>query len=101
MLKLVDTKYHVEYTSRFKNEFKKILKQGKDENKFLEVLGFIANGKKLPSKYKNHKLVDNKIFKKCYECHIEPDWLLVYQYKDKELVLLLFATGNHSNLFNK
>ena len=99
MFDLENTKYHVQYTSRFKKEFKKVLKQGKDENLFLEVLNSIANGKELAEKYKNHKLINDRTFKECYECHIQPDWLLVYQ--DNELVLLLFATGSHSDLFNK
>ena len=101
MFDLEKTKYHVQYTSRFKKEFKKVLKQGKDENLFLEVLNVIANGKELAEKYKNHKLINDKIFKECYECHIQPDWLLVYKVQDNELVLLLFATGSHSDLFNK
>ncbi|MBD9098989.1 type II toxin-antitoxin system YafQ family toxin [bacterium] len=98
---LKNTKYQVQYTSRFKKEFKKIIKQGKDEIKFLEVLNIIANGGNLELKYKNHKLVNDKIFKDCNECHIEPDWLLVYKYQDDKLILLLFATGSHSDLFNK
>ena len=101
MFDLENTKYNVQYTSRFKKEFKKILKQGKDENLFLEVLSVIANGKELDEKYKNHKLINDKTFKECYECHIQPDWLLVYKMRDNELVLLLFATGSHSELFNK
>ena len=51
MFDLENTKYHVQYTSRFKKEFKKVLKQGKDENLFLEVLNSIANGKELAEKY--------------------------------------------------
>lgn len=98
---LKNTKYQVQYTSRFKKEFKKIIKQGKDEIKFLEVLNIIANGGNLEQKYKNHKLVNDKIFKDCNECYIEPDWLLVYKYQDDKLILLLFATGRHSDLFNK
>ena len=101
MFDLKNTKYQVQYTSRFKKEFKKILKQGKDEIKFLEVLNIIANGGNLEPKYKNHKLVNDKIFKDCNECHIEPAWLLVYKYQDDKLILLLFATGSHSDLFNK
>lgn len=101
MFNLENTKYHVQYTSRFKKEYKKVLKQGKDENKFLEVLNIIANGQKLEPKYKNHKLVDDKVFKNCNELHIEPDWLLIYKYKNEKLVLLLFATGSHSDLLNK
>ena len=115
MSDLENTKYNVQFTSRFKKEFKKMLKQGKDENLFLEVLNVIANGGKLAEKYKidvnceqnvvniyeNHKLVNDKVFNECYECHIQPDWLLVYKLQDNKLVLLLFATGSHSDLFNK
>lgn len=101
MFNLENTKYHVQYTSRFKKEFKKILKQGKDEKLFLEVLNVIANGEELEEKYRNHKLINDKTFKECYECHIHPDWLLVYKVQDNDLVLLLFATGSHSDLFNK
>lgn len=96
-----NTKYQVQYTKRFKKEFKKVLKQGKDENKFLEVLSYIANGKELDISYKNHKLVNDKTFKDCQECHITPDWLLVYKVHENKLILLLFATGSHSDLFKK
>lgn len=99
MLNLQNTKYEVKFTSQFKKDFKRILKQGKDENKFLDVIKVLANGQALDSKYKNHNLVNNKIYKDCYECHIEPDWLLVYQMEDEMLILLLFATGSHSELF--
>lgn len=101
MIDLKNTRYNVQFTSRFKKEFKKVLKQGKDENLFLEVLGVIANGGELAEKYKNHKLINDKTFKDCYECHIQPDWLLVYKVQNNELVLLLFATGSHSDLFRK
>ena len=101
MLNLKNTKYNVQYTSRFKKDFKKVLKQGKDEQLFLNVLDFIANGKELPEKYRNHRLINDKVFKGCNECHIQPDWLLVYKIQNDDLVLLLFATGSHSELFNK
>ena len=84
-----------------KKEFKKILKQGKDENKLLELLNLLANDIELEQKYRNHKLINDKTFKDCFECHIEPDWLLIYKFHNDELVLLLFATGSHSDLFNK
>ena len=53
----------------------------------------------LEPKYRNHNLIDNKYFKHCMECHIEPDWLLIYQYIDNELILLLVNIGSHSDLF--
>ncbi len=94
-------KYRIEYTSNFKKQYKKIKKQGKNLNDLYEVIEKLANGKELDPKYKNHKLVNDKIFKDCNECHISPDWLLIYKIQDDELVLLLFSTGSHSDLFYK
>lgn len=84
-----------------KNNIKKIQKQGKDLSKLYDVVEKLANGKELDSKYKNHSLINDKNFKDCMECHITPDWLLIYKIQDSELILLLFATGSHSDLFNK
>ena len=75
--KFEKSKYDIEITSRFKKDYKKIRKQHKDINKLIEVLEVLANGEELDPKYKNHKLIDDKTFKNCNECHIEPDWLLV------------------------
>mgnify|MGYP004547780705 FL=1 len=99
--KFDNAKYDIEITSKFKSDYKKIRKQNKDINKLIEVLEVLANGEELPEKYKNHKLINDKFFKECWECHIQPDWLLVYKIQDNELVLLLFATGSHSDLFGK
>lgn len=96
---ITNTKYQVKFTKSFKKQFKKILKQGKDQKKLLEVLKYIANGKELDPKYKNHKLINDKKYNNCYECHIESDWLLVYKIEENELILLLFATGSHVELF--
>ena len=92
-------KYQIKYTSDFKINYKKIKKQGKDVKKLKYVISKLANGEELEEKYKNHLLANSKYYKNCGECHIEPDWLLVYQYIDNELVLLLVATGSHSELF--
>ena len=94
-------KYIVDYTSNFKKQHKKMEKQGKDLSKLYDIIEKLANKEELDPKYKDHILIDNKYFKDCRECHIEPDWLLVYKYQDKKLILLLFATGSHSELFNK
>ncbi len=100
MLDLKNTKYEVQYTSLFKKQYKKVLKQGKDKEKFLKILGILANGESLEEKYKDHALVDNKYFKNCRECHIEPDWLLVYKYIENELILFLVQTGSHSEVLD-
>ena len=101
MMGLENTKYEVEGTSKFKKQVKKIVKQGKDINKLIEVLNVLSNGEELEEKYKNHNLVNNKYYKDCMECHIETDWLLVYKYNNDELILFLIGTGLHSDLFNK
>lgn len=92
-------KYQLRYTNDFKKNYKKIKKQGKDVRKLKVVISKLANGLQLEEKYKNHILTDSKHYKNCGECHIEPDWLLVYQYIDNELILVLVATGSHSELF--
>ena len=95
----LDTKYHIDYTIKFKKQLKKILKQGYDVDKLLKVVMKLANLQELDCRYKNHKINNDKYYKDCYECHIEPNWLLIYKYVDDKLILLLFATGSHSSLF--
>lgn len=93
--------YTVNFTNKFKKSLKKILKQGKNLDKLLDIVDRLANKEELELRYKNHKLVDDKYYKDCFECHIEPDWLLVYQYNENELILLLINTGSHSEVLNK
>lgn len=89
----------IKTTKEFDKHLRKIAKQGKDLNKLKKIVNTLACGGTLEAKYRNHKLRDNKYFKNCYECHIEADWLLVYQYLDNKLILLLVNTGSHSELF--
>ena len=100
MIELITkVKYKIKYTSDFKKNYKKIKKQGKDVEKLKYVIDRLANGLELEEKYKNHILNDSKYYKNCGECHVEPDWLLVYKYMYDELILVLVATGSHSELF--
>lgn len=92
-------RFTVDFTKNFKKEYKRVMKQGKDISKLNIVISKIASGEILEEKYKDHKLYDNKKFKNCRECHIEPDWLLVYKIDDMQLILLLVETGSHSELF--
>lgn len=55
----------------------------------------------LPAKYRDHQLTNSKEYKDVRECHIEPDWLLIYRVKDEVLILELSRTGSHSDLFNE
>lgn len=95
----LDTKYKIDFTSNFKKQLKKIIKQNKDINELLEVITKLANLENLDSKYRNHNLINDKTYKDCSECHIKPDWLLIYKYVDDKLVLVLFTIGSHSELF--
>lgn len=92
-------KYEVVGTSAFKKELKLIKKRHKDLERLRIVVNKLSNGEILDEKYRDHSLVDNKRFKDCRECHIGPDWLLVYRINNDELILLLVETGSHSDLF--
>ena len=93
-------KYKIKYSKNFKKQLKKVIKQGKNIDKLLNVVEILSKGEILDIKYKDHILFDNKYYRNCRECHIEPDWLLVYNYNNDELILYLVETGSHSDLFN-
>jgi mRNA interferase YafQ len=84
-------------TTGFKHNYKKALKQRKKIEKLDEIIRKLSAEIPLDIKHKNHKLVGNYVGK--WECHIEPDWLLVYEIINNRLVL--HATGSHSELFSK
>ena len=91
------TKYRIERTSRFKKDYKLIQKRGYDIRLLQEVVAILAKGEPLPEKYLDHPLKSN--YKGCRECHITPDWLLVYEVFESTLTLYLMRTGTHSDLF--
>lgn len=86
-------------SSIFKKQLKKIIKQGKNIDKLKYVIDKLSKMESLDAKYKDHKLWNNKYYNNCRECHIEPDWLLIYKYLDNNLLLYLVSTGSHSDLF--
>lgn len=92
-------KYNVVYSTKFKKALKKLIKQGKDINELFDIIDKLAKEEDLNLKYKNHNLVNDKYYKDCNECHINPDWLLIYRYNKDKLLLLLIDTGSHSELF--
>ena len=92
-------KYAVKFTNQFKKDLKLAKKQNKDLDKLFEVVNILASGGTLDASYRDHDLSGN--YKGTRECHIEPDWLLVYEIRDEVLVLLLYRLGTHSELFNK
>ncbi|MDR1800615.1 MAG: type II toxin-antitoxin system YafQ family toxin [Lachnospiraceae bacterium] len=85
------------YSSQFKKDFKTVEKRGYDISLFEEVLVMLVNEQPLPEKYRDHLLAGN--FKGHRECHITPDWLLVYKIEKKILTLSLTRTGTHSDIF--
>ena len=89
----------IKRTSQFKKDYKKAIKQGCNEDDFKEVLKYLVNQEPLPKKYCDHKLTNSKEYKNVRECHIWPDWLLVYRVYKSELILELIRTGSHSELF--
>lgn len=90
-------KYKIKTTKKFEKDLKLTAKRGYKIELLKEVVDKLANGIELEPKYKNHNLVGNwKGFK---ECHISPDWLLIYLIEDDVLVLTLTRTGTHSDLF--
>lgn len=80
-----------------KRNAKLMRKRGKDMAKLTAVLNMLASGNSLPPKFNDHQLSGK--LKDFRECHIEPDWLLLYQYHDDVLVLTATATGTHADLF--
>lgn len=89
-------KYIIKPTNQFKKDFKRIKKQNKDLNILKKVIDMLANDEILPDKYRDHLLIGN--YKGKHECHLEPDWLLIYEYLEDELILFLTRTGSHSDL---
>jgi mRNA interferase YafQ len=87
----------IKYESTFKKDFKRIVKRGYDVRLLEEVIEILASGKTLPEKYRDHNLSGE--FSDCRECHITPDWLLIYKISNDELILYLTRTGTHSDLF--
>ena len=93
------TKYTVKTTSQFKKDFKLAMKRGLNIDLLEIVIATLALGEPLPDKNKDHALTGNWIGHR--ECHILPDWLLIYRIEDDVLVLTLARTGTHSDLFDK
>jgi mRNA interferase YafQ len=89
----------IKYTSRMKHDAKLMLKRGKDMAKLAQTLDLLAARGELPEKLRDHQLTGK--LRDFRECHIEPDWLLMYQIIENELILLATATGTHADLFGE
>ncbi len=87
----------IRYSSKFKKDFKIIVKRGYDIKLLEEVLNLLCKEQILPHKYLDHALIGNYAGHR--ECHIAPDWLLIYKIENDILTLSLTRTGTHSDLF--
>jgi mRNA interferase YafQ len=90
-------KYAVRQTTKFRKDLKKMLKRGADRTKLSVVVKMLAQGKPLPPQYLDHALTGDMAGTR--DCHITPDWILLYRIENDVLVLTLTRTGTHADLF--
>lgn len=93
------SRYIVKVTSLFRKDYKRAMKRGLNVTLLEHVVGELANGRPLPVKNKDHALTGE--WAGYRECHVQPDWLLVYCIEDDVLVLTLTRTGTHSDIFGR
>ncbi len=89
----------LEYTGEFKKDYKRAVKRGCNPAKLQEVVSFLCRGIPLPPACRDHALVNSRNYKNMRECHLEPDWLLIYKVEPHALILRMIRTGTHSDLF--
>jgi mRNA interferase YafQ len=89
--------YKIKTTNRFEKDAVKCIKRKYNFSLLEKVVDLLEIEGKLPPKYKSHILSGN--FDDCWECHIRPDWLLIWQQNNDEKIIVLIATGTHSDLF--
>ncbi len=89
--------YIIKPTSKFQRDLKRVFKRGYNISLLTDIIKKLAVGEQLPQKYKDHALTGD--YKGCRECHITPDWLLVYEISGSDLILYLTRTGSHSDLY--
>lgn len=87
----------VKFTTQFKKDVKLAKKQNKPIDEMFDVIEKLANGITLEAKYRDHALTGK--YSGYRECHLEPNWLLVYAIKNEVLTLVLYRLGSHSELF--
>jgi mRNA interferase YafQ len=85
------------WTSQFKKDYKTAMRRNLDIGLLDGVIRMLAAQERLPPKYQDHGLAGN--FKDYRECHIQPDWLLIYRINERDLILTLARTGSHGDLF--
>ena len=91
----------IEFTGQFKKDYKLAIRRGCDPQDLTTVISLLAAERPLPEKYRDHPLENSRNYKRMRECHIKPDWLLIYKTYADRLVLELIRTGTHSDLFDE
>ncbi|MCQ2361490.1 MAG: type II toxin-antitoxin system YafQ family toxin [Acidaminococcaceae bacterium] len=84
-------------SKKFRKDLSVAMKRGFDMNLLDRVVDMLANEEKLPAQYQDHALIGE--YKEFRECHVKPNWLLIYRVDNEDLELYLFRTGTHSDLF--
>jgi mRNA interferase YafQ len=89
--------YRIEFTRQYLKDLKLARKRNFDEEKLNLIIQLLFSGSELPAKHRNHILKGN--FQGLYECHVSPDWLLIYSKNETIRLITLIRTGTHSDLF--
>jgi len=92
----MNIKYKIDHTKQIERDLKRMLRRGKDINRFHRVLNDLASGKALAKKFRDHQLSGK--WQGCRDCHIEDDWILIYRIDKDKLTLVTMRTGTHSDL---
>lgn len=89
----------IQFDKKFKKDYKRVLKRGCKREQLEAVLELLVAEKALPAKYRDHALTDSRNYKGMRECHINPDWLLIYKIEKDLLIVRVVRTGSHADLF--
>lgn len=89
----------IKYYNQFKKDYKKAIKRGLDKKLLKNIVLKLQNRESLPAKNRDHQLINYCGKDAVRECHIQPDWLLIYELQEDKLILGLLRTGTHSDLF--
>lgn len=88
-----------EFSAQFKKDYKLALKRGCNPKNLEKVISILCAEEPLPDSYRDHALTNSRNYYGMRECHIQPDWLLIYRIVNETLILQLIRTGTHSDLF--
>lgn len=92
-------KFEIVYAKQFRKDVRRLHRSGYDRKKLEHIIDMLAEGAKLPERHRNHHLKGE--WAHAEECHIESDWLLIYERHERELVMVMIRTGTHAQLFGK